>query len=184
MHTQDLSSFRLPEGFRGKTSLYVQLWWCVQATLFRCSPQVAYPFRATLLRFFGASVGRNTVIRASVRITYPWKVKIGDYVWLGDDVELYSLGDICIGNHAVVSQRSYICAGDHDCTVPSFPIRARGVVVEEQAWLATDVFVAPGVSIGKGAVIGARSSVFSDMPEGMICMGSPCKPVKPRVMKD
>lgn len=182
MNRQNLSRFRLPPGFRGRSALTVQLWWLVQATLFRCSPQFAYSFRAWLLRLFGAQVGIKTVIRPSVRVTYPWKVQIGDYVWIGDQAELYSLGEIEIGDHAVISQRSYLCAADHDFRRIDFPIQAKKVVVGTQAWLATDVFVAPGVTIGAGSVIGARSSVFKDMPAGMVCMGSPCKPVKPREM--
>lgn len=181
MKVQDLASFRLPDGFRGRSALQVQLWWLVQATLFRGSPQFAYGFRAWLLRLFGARVGVKTVIRPSVRVTYPWKLTIGDYAWVGDQAELYSLGEIEIGAHAVVSQRSYLCAADHDHRQADFPIRARAVRIGAQAWLATDVFVGPGVSIGEGAVIGARSSVFKDMPAGMVCMGSPCRPVKPRV---
>jgi len=183
MPKQDLSLFGLPLNFRGRGALTVQLWWLVQATLFRCSPQFAYGFRAWLLRLFGARVGIKTVIRPSVRITYPWKVSIGDFAWIGDNAELYSLGEIEIGAHAVVSQRSYLCAGDHDYTDPTFPIRSHRVVVGAQVWVAADVFVAPGVSIGEGAVIGARSSVFSDMPAGMVCMGYPCRPVKRRLTK-
>lgn len=178
--TQDLSRFRLPTGFRGRPGWYVQLWWLVQSTLFRWSPQFAYPLRAAILRCFGAKVGAKTVIRPSVTITYPWKVEIGDQAWIGDDVILYSLGQIRIGPNAVVSQRSHLCAGDHDESQVDFPIRARPISVGEEAWIAADVFVAPGVNIGCGAVIGARSSVFRDMPAMMMCMGSPCKPVKPR----
>ncbi|WP_018609044.1 putative colanic acid biosynthesis acetyltransferase [Uliginosibacterium gangwonense] len=180
---QDLAQFELPVGFRGRGAVLVQLWWIVQATFFRCSPQFAYRFRAWLLRLFGARVGRGTVIRPTVRITYPWKVSIGDHVWIGDDAELYSLGEIEIGAHVVVSQRSYLCAADHDYAREDFCIRAKKIVIEEQAWVAADVFVAPGVRIGKGAVIGARSSVFKDMPESMVCVGSPCQPVRPRVME-
>lgn len=178
---QDLSTFRLPPGFRGRSALTVQLWWFVQAIFFRGSPQFAYRFRNWLLRCFGARIGRSVLIRPTAAITYPWKVKIGDYAWIGDHVVLYSLGEIDIGAHAVVSQSSYLCAGDHDYTQPDFPIRARKITIGEQAWLATDVFVAPGVTVGAGAVIGARSSVFHDMQAGMVCFGSPAKPVKPRL---
>lgn len=177
---QDLSKFTLPQGFRGASVWKVQLWWLIQATLFSHSPQVAYAFRAWLLRLFGATVGRGTVIRPTVKITYPWKVSIGHGAWIGDDVVLYSLGDIDIGDNAVVSQRSYLCGGDHDYRLVDFPIRGRRIVVHAQAWVAADVFVAPGVTIGRGAVIGARSSVFSDMPDGQVCFGYPCKPVRPR----
>ena len=80
----------------------------------------------------------------------------------------------------MISQKSYLCAATHDYTKPSFDMMAQKITIEDQVWLATDVFVAPGVRIKRGALVGARSSVFSDMPEGMICVGSPVKPVKPR----
>ena len=177
---QDLSTFRMPAGFRGRSALAVQLWWLVQASLFRGSPQFAYGFRRWLLRLFGAQVGQGVVVRPSATITYPWKVSIGDYAWVGDDVVLYSLGEIEIGAHAVVSQSSYLCAADHDYTDPAFPIRSRRITIGPEVWVAADVFVAPGVTIGRAAVIGARSSVFADMPAGMVCFGYPCKPVKQR----
>jgi putative colanic acid biosynthesis acetyltransferase WcaF len=133
---------------------------------------------------FGANIGNSVIIRPSARVTYPWKLTIGDYAWIGDNVELYTLGEIVIGNNAVVSQRSYICTGSHDYTKSTFDIYALKTVIEDEAWIATDVYVAPGVTIGRGSVIGARSSVFSDMPAGMICVGTPAKPIKPRVMDE
>lgn len=181
---QDLSRFRMPAGFRGRSAVVVQLWWLVQATVFHWSPQFAYGFRRWLLRCFGATVGRGVVVRPSVTITYPWKVSIGDHAWIGDDVVLYSLGEIEVGAHAVVSQGSYLCAADHDYTQPDFPIRSRRITIGAEAWVAADVFVAPGVTIGAGSVIGARSSVFKDMPPGMVCFGYPCVAVKKRAAAD
>ncbi|RMD58918.1 colanic acid biosynthesis acetyltransferase WcaF, partial [Candidatus Parcubacteria bacterium] len=161
----------------------VQLWWLVQGTLFALSPQALYGWRRFLLRLFGAKIGKKVLIRPSARITYPWKVRIGDYSWIGDHVELYSLGEIVIGSHVVISQRSYLCTGAHDYEKESFDIYAKKIVIEDEVWIATDVFVAPGVRIGRGAVIGARSSVFAEMPEAMICIGSPARSVRPRHRK-
>jgi putative colanic acid biosynthesis acetyltransferase WcaF len=177
---QDLSRFRVPREFRGRSVIGVQFWWLFQTTVFHWSPQFAYGFRRWILRCFGAKIGKGVIVRPSAVITYPWKVVIGDYAWIGDDVVLYSLGEIEIGAHSVISQSSYLCAGDHDYTQAHFPIRASKVTIGPQAWVAADVFVAPGVSIGQGTVIGARSSVFGDMPPGMVCFGYPCKPVKAR----
>jgi len=177
---QKLEQFRLPQGFRGRFGWYVQLWWLVQSTLFAISPQFMYGWRNFLLRMFGAKVGSGVIIRPSVRVTYPWKVIIGNDVWIGDHAELYSLGEIEIGDDVVISQKSYLCAATHDYTKPSFDMIDKKITIEDQAWIATDVFVAPGVTIGKGALIGARSSVFSDMPKGMICVGSPARPIKKR----
>ena len=105
---QDLSRFRLPPGFRGRSAMAVQLWWMTQATLFRLSPQFAYGFRRRLLRMSGANVGQGVLVRPTVTVTYPWKVSIGDRAWVGDHAVLYSLGEIEIGADAVVSQRAYL----------------------------------------------------------------------------
>lgn len=178
---QDLSRFEMPPGFRGRSAVMVQLWWVVQASLFRWSPQFAYGFRRQLLRLFGMTVGDGVLVRPSATITYPWKVVIGAHAWIGDDVVLYSLGDIHIGAHSVVSQRSYVCAADHDHRRLDFPIRARPIRIDDQVWIGTDVFVGPGVHVAQAAVVGARSSVFQDLPAAMVCLGSPCRPVKPRL---
>ena len=170
---QQLSQFRLPPGFRGRSGVTVLLWQIVQATLFACSPQPLYGWRRFLLRRFGARIGRQVLVRPSARITYPWKVEIGDYSWIGDHAELYSLGPIRIGANAVVSQRSYLCAATHDYGHADFPIIAAGIEIGDQAWIAADVFVGPGVTIGNGAVIGARSSVFADIAPYAMAMGSP-----------
>lgn len=181
MQIQKLDKFSLPEGFRGRSAVFVQLWWLIQSSLFTCSPQLMYGWRRWLLRVFGAKIGKNVLIRPSVKITYPWKVSIGDFAWIGDDVVLYSLGEIEIGDNAVVSQRSYLCAASHDYTRPDFQICDQKIHICSQAWLATDVFVAPGITVGEGAVVGARSSVFHDLPPMMVCVGSPAKPIKHRV---
>lgn len=178
---QDLSKFRMPCNFRGRSAIYVQFWWLVQTLFFKPSPQFAYGFRRWLLRCFGARIGINVIIRPSVTVTYPWKVKIGDYAWIGDNVVLYSLGNIEIGSHTVVSQCSYLCAGDHDYTQQNFNIRSNNIIISDQVWVAADVFIAPGISIGTGAVIGARSSVFHDMPAEMVCVGYPARPIKKRI---
>jgi len=181
---QRLDLFSVSPGLRGRSPLAVQMWWLAQATLFRGSPQIAYGFRRWLLRRFGARVGKKVLIRPSATITYPWKVSIGDYSWIGDDVVLYSLSSIDIGDHVVVSQRSYVCAADHDPALRDFPIRERPVRIESGAWIATDVFVGPGVTVGTGAVVGARSSVFKSIPAATVCHGNPCRPVRMRSMVD
>jgi putative colanic acid biosynthesis acetyltransferase WcaF len=142
-----------------------------------------YGWRRWLLRLFGARIGKNAIIRPSVRTPYPWKLTIGAYCHIGGEVQLYTYGEIEIGDCAVVSQRSYLCTGTHDYTSPAFDLLARKIVIESEAWLAADVFVAPGVTIGYGAVIGARSSVFRDVPPGVIAVGTPARVVGERRMQ-
>ncbi len=140
-----------------------------------------YGFRRWLLRRFGAQIGIGAIIRPSVTVPYPWKLQIGDHSWIGDNTVLYSFANITIGNNVVISQKSYLCAGTHDYQSTSFDIQAFPIVIEDEAWLAADVFVAPGVTVGKGAVVGSRSSVFNDLPPMMVCVGSPARPVHARL---
>jgi putative colanic acid biosynthesis acetyltransferase WcaF len=177
---QDLSIFIVPSGFRKRSVITVQIWWFIQATLFKCSPQFMFGWRNFLLRAFGAKIGKGVKVRSSAIITYPWNLEIGDFTWVGDETVIYNLGMVKIGNHVAIAHRVYLCTGSHEVDKASFDIYAKEIVLHDQAWIANDVFISPGCVIHKGAVIGSRSSVFHDMPEGMICIGSPARPIKPR----
>jgi putative colanic acid biosynthesis acetyltransferase WcaF len=170
---QDLSEFRVPPGFRGRSALVIQLWWLVQATLFACSPQFAVGWRRFLLRLFGAEVGQGVRIRPSARITYPWKVKIGDRTWIGDRAELYSLYPLTIGANVCISQDVYLCTGSHDPDARDFRYVCAPITVYDEVWIAAGAFVSPGVTIGYAAVVGARSLVLSDLEGEKVYAGSP-----------
>lgn len=170
---QQLASSKVPPGFRGRSGPVVLLWQSVQATLFAWSPQPAYFWRRWLLRLFGAQVGKGVLIRQSARVTYPWKVKLGDHCWIGDNAEIYSLAPITIGHDTVISQRSYLCGGTHNHHDLTFPLVGGPIIIEDQVWVAADCFVAPGTHIGRGAIIAARSTVLNDIPSAAIVAGNP-----------
>jgi len=165
---------------KGRNDLVVLLWWFVQGTFFRFSIHNMYSWRRLLLRIFGAKVGRGVRVRASAKFTYPWKVEIGDYSWIGDNVEFYSLDKIKVGNHCVISQNTYLCTGSHNITDPYFGLITQPITISDGAWVASDVFVYPGVTIGETAVIAARSTVLKDIPANEVHAGSPAKFIKVR----
>lgn len=170
---QDLSRFSVDKDFRGRSPFSVLLWQLIQSTLFGLSPQPLYGWRRWLLRIFGANVGRGVLVRPTARITYPWKVKLGDYCWIGDHAEIYSLGAITIGPHAVVSQRCYICTGSHNPNEITFPLIAQPIVIEAEAWIAANCFIAPGVTVGSGTIVAACSVVLGNLPSGVVAAGAP-----------
>jgi len=176
----DLSEFSVPPGFRGRNKVVVQLWWLVECTLFRLSPQIFYKWRVRLLRIFGAEIGEGVLIRPTVKVTYPWKVRIGKNSWVGDNVTLYSLGEINIGSNTIVSQGCYLCTGSHDYQSKKFEIYSKPISIGDSTWLASDVFVAPGVNIGSRVVVGARSSIFKDLADQVVCRNATSLAVKPR----
>ena len=177
---QNLDKFQVPPGFRGRSAPVVLLWQLVQSTFFGLSPQPFYAWRRALLRLFGAKIGRKVLIRPTARITFPWKVEIGDFSWIGDHVEVYSLDRITIGRHSVVSQRSYLCTGSHDMHDLTFAYVTGPINIGDQVWIASDVFVAPDVTIGRGAVVGTRSTVFEDVPAELVAFGQPAKQMRKR----
>lgn len=165
---------------RGRNGLVILLWWFIQGTLFRFSLHPMYKWRNFLLRLFGAKVGKGVQIRSSAKFTYPWKVEIGDFSWIGDNVEFYSLDQIAVGRHCVVSQKSYLCTGSHDMNDPRFGLITKPIRIEDGAWIASDVFLYPGVSIGEMAVVAARSTVTKFVPANEVHAGSPAKFIKHR----
>jgi putative colanic acid biosynthesis acetyltransferase WcaF len=164
----------------GRSKGMIMLWWLVQAVVFPLTLHAHHGPRRWLLRRFGARIGTGVVIRPTARFTYPWQVTIGDHSWIGDDVVFYSLAPITVGQHCVISQRSYLCTGSHNIGHPRFTLQVAPVVIENGVWIATDCFIAPGVTVGANTVVGARSGVFRSLPPGHLCYGNPCRPRAPR----
>ncbi len=170
---QDLTLARVPEGFRGRNKILVQLWYLVQGLFFKLSPHAFNGWRCVLLRAFGSRIGRNVRIRPSATITYPWNVTIGDNSYIGDEVVIYSLGQVSIGDHVSISYRAFLCTGTHDHNDVNFPLVIKAISVSSEAWIGADAFLAPGVNVGIGAVLGARSTALSDIPDYDVQVGTP-----------
>lgn len=156
------------------------LWWLVQATLWRWSWHNAYRWRRMLLRSFGATLHRTTRLRPSVRIEIPWNLTLGANTVVGDFANLYALGPITLGDRVTVSQHTHLCAGTHDFDRPDLPLIRPPIVIEDDAWIAADAFVGPGVTVGQGAILGARGCAFKDLEPWTIYGGNPAKAIKPR----
>jgi putative colanic acid biosynthesis acetyltransferase WcaF len=136
-----------------------------------------------LLRLFGAKIGKGVHPYPSARIWGPWNLEMGDHSCLSEHVDCYCVDKIHIDAYSTVSQYSFLCTASHDYTEPSMPLVKAPISIGERAWVTADVFIAPGVMIGDGAVITARSSVFSDIEPWVVATGNPAKPMRPRVLK-
>lgn len=158
------------------------IWSVVYLFLFKYSPKPLHTWRSFILRCFGAKVGKGVHIYPGVKIWAPWNLILADQCGVASGAELYSQGIITIGKRAVISQGSYICTGTHDYTKDGFPLYTLPITIGDNVWIAADAFVHPGVTIGNGTVIGARSVVTKDMPEWKVCAGFPCKVLKDRIL--
>jgi putative colanic acid biosynthesis acetyltransferase WcaF len=129
---------------------------------------------------FGARIERGAVIHASTRVWAPWYLEMGPHSCLSHQVDCYSVDTIRIGAYATISQYSFLCAASHDPDSSDMTLTTGPIIIGDHAWVAADVFIAPGVTVGEGAVIGARSSVFKDVPSWTIVTGNPARIARKR----
>ncbi len=172
-----------PAIISGKNKMARALWSIVYLFLFRPSPRVFHVWRAFLLRCFGADIGSSVRIYPSARIWAPWNLVMQDGSCLGEYVDCYSVARILLQKNAVVSQYSFLCAASRDISSLEKPLVVGDITLAENAWVAADVFVGPGVVIGEAAVVSARASVFKDVEAWTVVAGNPAVFVKRRVLK-
>jgi putative colanic acid biosynthesis acetyltransferase WcaF len=167
-----------PHSFKNRALRVV--WGVVQSTLFRWSPRPCHKWRAMLLRMFGADVTMKARIYPKAKIWAPWNLSMDDYATLADDVDCYCVERISIGKKTTVSQYSYLCGATHDFEDERFPLQPMPITLGAYVWVAADCFVAPGVTIPDGAVVGARSGVFTDLESWGVHAGTPAKKLRER----
>jgi putative colanic acid biosynthesis acetyltransferase WcaF len=156
------------------------LWNIVWTLLYRTSPNPFHAWRRMLLRTFGATIEQGAHPYPRARIWAPWNLSMGAHSCLADDVDCYCVAPVTLGPHATVSQYSYLCSASHDYHQLSMPTVAAPIHIGEEAWVAADVFIGPGVTVARGAIVGARSTVTSDVGAWQVVAGSPPRHIRTR----
>lgn len=160
------------------------LWGVAWILLFRITPRPFHAWRCLVLGVFGARIGRGVRVYQSVKIWAPWNLTMGNRSCLGDYVDCYNVGEVCLEEGAIVSQYSYLCTASHDYDHHSNSLTFAPIRICKNAWIAADVFVGPGVTVGAGAVIAARSTVIKDVPEWTVVAGMPLRVIGQRNLQD
>jgi len=167
-----------------ETKIRRGLWTYVIEPLVRWLPKPFSPWRTFALRMMGASIGPHCLILPGVKICMPWNLHLGDHVAIGEGANIYNLAPISIGRMTVVSQFSFLCTGSHDYRKSDMPLQCSPILIGNECWIAAGVYVAPGVSIANGVVVGAMSVVTKSLTtEWAVYGGNPCHFLKTRVMQ-
>ncbi len=167
----------------GRGKIVRILWYVVNAALFRNRFFTSYRLKRSILRLFGARIGRGVAVKPNVNIKYPWNVAIGDASWIGEDAWLDSLGYINIGNNVCISQGVYVCTGSHDWTDAKFQLIVKGVDIADCAWIGAKAVVLPGTSVGEGVVLAAGSVFSGNSKPYFVYRGNPALEVARRELK-
>lgn len=165
---------------RGRPKVVEAAWYLCKCVFFLSALPWPSSWKCRLLRLFGAKVGQGVVIKPRINIHLPWKLRIGDHSWIGEEVFILNLEPVEIGSHCCISQQAFLCTGNHDFRDPSFSYRSLPIIVQDGAWIGARCFVAPGVTVGTEAVVSAGSLVTGNLPPAMICAGNPCRALRPR----
>lgn len=178
----DLSHYSTGQFDRGAGAVKEGLWLMVSLILFRLCPFSFSALKRVVLRAFGARIGRNVTIKPQVKITFPWKLAVGDHVWLGEECWLLNLEHISIGSHVCISQRAFLCTGSHDFKRVKFDLITRPITLKDGAWVGAGCWVGPGVTLESHAVLTAGSVATKDLAANGIYRGNPAVLVKERVI--
>lgn len=157
-------------------------WLFVSLILFRLCPVSLSPLKCAVLRAFGAKIGTGVTIKPQVKITFPWKLAIGNHVWLGEECWLLNLDQIIIGNNVCISQRAFLCTGSHDYKVSTFDLITKPIVLEDGCWIGANGWVGHGVTVGAESILTAGSVATKNLDPAGIYRGNPAVFVRSRTI--
>jgi putative colanic acid biosynthesis acetyltransferase WcaF len=183
MKTTDLSSFTTGNFDKGAGFTKQTLWYFTNALFVRASWNPFMGIKIALLKAFGAKIGKGLVIKNNVCIKFPWKITIGDNVWLGEYAWIDNLDYVTIGNNVCISQGALLLTGNHDYTCSSFDYRNAPIVIENGAWIGAKCIVCPGVTVHSHAILTVGSIATKDMEEFTIYKGNPAIKIRDRIIK-
>ena len=179
----DLSKY---ENYLGRKHQIVRLLWGITwGLLARPFPRsMCSGWKRMILRMFGAKIDSTAVVYSSAKVYYPANLTMGRYSCMASDVDCYNVAPIVIGDNVTISQGAFLCTASHDITDTTNPLITARILIENQSWVAAEAFVGMGVTIGEGAVVGARAAVFKDVQPWTVVGGNPAQMIKNRVLKE
>ena len=156
------------------------LWYFVNILFFKNSLNILSSLKTALLKAFGARLGKGVIIKPSVNIKYPWKLQMGDYCWIGEEVWIDNLSELIIGSNVTISQGALLLTGSHDHTKETFDFISKPITLEDGVWIGARALVFGGVTCKSHSILGMNSVAERNLEEFTIYKGNPAIPVMER----
>lgn len=183
LHYTDLSSFDVG-GYVAGPKWKVFVWYPINYFFLHSSIPWPFTLKRIILRAFGAKIGKGVVFKTRVRIKNPWRLWVGDYCWIGEDVWIDNLEDVYIGNNVCVSQGALLLTGNHDYTISNFPYRLGKIKIEDGVWIGARSTVCPGVTCRAHSILTVNSVATRELKAAKIYTGNPAQYVRERYRND
>jgi putative colanic acid biosynthesis acetyltransferase WcaF len=165
-------------------SRFIQItWYLINIFFFKNPLNVFSLIKVSLLKLFRAKIGKGVIIKPSVNIKYPWKLKVGDHCWIGEHAWIDNLADVEIGRNVCISQGAMLLTGNHDFSKSTFDLIVKPIIIEDGAWIGSQAIVCPGVTCGSHSVLSAGSVATQKMEPYKIYQGNPAIFIKERVIQ-
>ena len=155
-------------------------WYIVSSVIFQSGFFPFYRLKSSLLRLFGAEVGKGVLIKPHVTIKYPWLLKLGSHIWIGEHVWIDNLGLIVIGDNVCLSQGCYLVTGNHNYKESTFDLMISQIILENGVWIGAKALVGPGVICHSHSMLTLGSVATSDLDSYSIYSGNPAQKIKVR----
>ena len=157
-------------------------WMVVNGLVFKSSFFPLVSLKVYLLKAFGAQVGAGLVIKTNVNIKFPWKLTLGDHVWIGEQVWIDNLDRVSIGNHVCISQGALLLTGNHDYKSVSFDYMNGPIYLEDGVWIGAQSTVCPGVRCSSHSILAVGSVATNDLEAYTVYQGNPAQPIRKRTI--
>lgn len=137
--------------------------WAIAEMLFVTNPwQISSSLRVTILRLFGAEVGKSVIFRPRTRVKFPWKLHVGDNSWIGEGVWIHNQDHLYIEHDVVISQETFITTGSHSIR-KDMALITRPIYIEAGAWVTARCILLGGCRLGRSSVITPNTVVKSGL---------------------
>lgn len=156
------------------------LWYYINAWIFNSYILPFYGIKRYLLKLFGAKIGKGVVIKPKVNVKYPWKLSIGDFSWIGENVWIDNLDEVKIGSNVVISQGALLLSGNHNYKSKSFDLITGKIILEDGVWIGARALVTGNVVCASHAVLSVNSVASQNLAPYTIYSGNPCTAIRKR----
>ena len=181
----DLQNFKQNKDISGgNNTLKKVVWYFTSAIFFQSNFFPVSSLKVSLLKLFGAKVGKGVNIKPMVYIKFPWRLEIGNHVWIGEKVWIANEALVKIGNHVCISHECLIMTGGHNFKKKYFDVYANPITIEDGVWLGAQSSVGGGITIGSHAVLAMKSVANKDLEPYGIYRGNPAVKVTERKIED
>lgn len=183
MTQTNLASYNNHPYHPGGHALKRALWLFVNALFIKTTIIPLSGFKVSLLRLFGARIGKNVTIKPCVNIKYPWLLTIGDHTWIGESVWIDCLVDVRIGSNVCLSQGALVLTGSHNYKRSTFDLITGSVTLEDGVWIGARAIVNQGITAGPHAVLTAGSVATRDLEAYSVYQGNPAVKIRSRIIE-